>query len=363
MSPADPKQEVSTGLKIGGATRVAAVIGDPVRRGCADGSGVAAGAGGCGGGSEGGGVITKPGIYSDIGEADYHCDPCPDPSLSHSIAKLLLQRSPLHAHASHPRLGGNTGYDSNTAMDDGSIIHKLMLGRGADIVEVDAPDWRTNAAKAARDAAWEAGKLPVLAGRMEGLMTCAKAALDQIKAHPDLAAFSAPGIAEAVLAWREGATWCRAMVDYLPDDPSLPVFDIKTTALAAAPESWERRLVHEYATQAAFYRRGLKALGRKKPGPLLFVVIEVKPPYGLSVMTPAPSLLAYAEAEVERALETWTECMADDVWPGYPAFTAHVELPGYLAMKAEERAINREFIAREAERLGIDDEFMKEMTT
>ena len=31
MSPADPKQEVSTALKIGGATRVAAVIGDPVR--------------------------------------------------------------------------------------------------------------------------------------------------------------------------------------------------------------------------------------------------------------------------------------------------------------------------------------------
>jgi hypothetical protein len=36
--------------------------------------------------------------------------------------------------------------------------------------------------------------------------------------------------------------------------------------------------------------------------------------------------------------------MTDDVWPGYPAFTAHVDLPGYMAMREEERAIRREFL-------------------
>ena len=50
-------------------------------------------------------VWLDAGIH-DIPPREYHADPCPAPSLSRSIAKLLVERSPAHAYAAHPRLGG-----------------------------------------------------------------------------------------------------------------------------------------------------------------------------------------------------------------------------------------------------------------
>jgi hypothetical protein len=284
-----------------------------------------------------------PGIHKMTQDA-YFADPCPVPSLSHSIAKKLLHQSPKHAFAAHPRLGGGSDKKTTSAMDDGSIVHSILLGKGSDIATIDADDFRTKAAKEARDAAHAAGKIPVLSHKLASLQMCAAAAKDQISAHPDLKGFFEPGRSEAVLAWQEGATWCRGMIDRLPDDPRLPVFDLKLTGLSAAPEEWERRMVREYATQDAFYMRGLEAIGQKRPA-FLFIVIEFDAPFGMSVMASAPSLRAYADAEIERALTLWGECMKSQRWPGYPQFTAHVELPGWMAMRQEERALRDEFAA------------------
>jgi len=294
--------------------------------------------------------ITTPGIY-EMPPDDYFADPTPVPSLSHSIAKKLLHQSPKHAYAAHPRLGGGLDDTPSSAMDDGSIVHAMLLGKGSDIAPINADDFRTKAAKEARDAARAEGKIPVLSHKLASLKMCAAAAKDQIMAHPDLRGFFEPGRSEAVLAWQEGDTWCRGMIDRLPDDQRLPVFDLKLTGLSAAPEEWERRMVREYATQDAFYMRGLKAIGQPRPA-FLFIVIEFDAPYGLSVMASAPSLRAYAEAEIERALHVWDNCMKTQNWPGYPQFTAHVEVPAWLSMRQEERALRDEY---EAERYNDKD--------
>jgi hypothetical protein len=289
--------------------------------------------------------ITVPGIH-EVPQEAYFADPCPVPSLSHSIAKKLLHQSPKHAFAAHPRLDGGLDDTPSSAMDDGSIVHAMLLGKGSDIAPIDADDFRTKAAKEARDAARAAGQIPVLSHKLASLKMCAAAAKDQIMAHPDLRGFFEPGRSEAVLAWQEGDTWCRGMIDRLPDDQRLPVFDLKLTGLSAAPEEWGRRMVREYATQDAFYMRGLNAIGQKRPA-FLFIVVEFDAPYGLSVMASAPSLRAYADTEIERALAVWGECMKSKRWPGYPQFTAHVELPGWMAMRQEERILRDEVMAEQ----------------
>jgi hypothetical protein len=38
--------------------------------------------------------ITKPGIYPGVSSADYFADPCPTPSLTQSLCKILIERSP-----------------------------------------------------------------------------------------------------------------------------------------------------------------------------------------------------------------------------------------------------------------------------
>ncbi|MCC7183582.1 MAG: hypothetical protein IT509_08435 [Rhodocyclaceae bacterium] len=76
------------------------------------------------------GAVTQPGIYS-APAADYHGDHlAPEPSLSASMIRLLLEASPLHAWRAHPRLG-NCADDTRTAESDcGTAAHAALLAAG-----------------------------------------------------------------------------------------------------------------------------------------------------------------------------------------------------------------------------------------
>lgn len=298
------------------------------------------------------------GIHRNIPEATYHADPCEAPSLSSSIAKLLVRRSPLHAWHAHPRLNpDHEPWDGNAAMDAGTILHKLLLGAGAEIEPILVrhgdkheragelvTDWKTKAAQDAAAAAREAGKIPVLPHALQALHSAAAAARRQLERHPEGKMLFEPGQPEATLLWREGPIWCRARVDWLLDDPRLPPLDLKTTKLSAAPATWERRVQLEYAFQDAFYRRGLRALGHGGRHAMRFLVVEQEAPFGVSVLAPAPSLEILADAEVDRAIRLWTRCIEADDWPGYPRFTAHVEAKPWQAQEAEMRELNDEIM-------------------
>jgi hypothetical protein len=46
--------------------------------------------------------------FLDVSTAEYHADPCAQPSLSASIARELIHKSPLHAWQVHPKLGNSS---------------------------------------------------------------------------------------------------------------------------------------------------------------------------------------------------------------------------------------------------------------
>ena len=50
-------------------------------------------------------TATEPGLYRMTAE-QYFADPCPAPSLSSSTIRRMLQWTPAHAAAFHPRIGG-----------------------------------------------------------------------------------------------------------------------------------------------------------------------------------------------------------------------------------------------------------------
>ena len=287
--------------------------------------------------------IVTPGTY-DLAPDVYHSDPCPVPSLSCSIAKKLLKQSPMHAHYAHPRLGAGGDFTPSAAMDDGTILHTMLLGKGGDIAAIQADDFRTKAAKEARDEARAAGKTPVLAHKLDALRANADAARRQIEAHPDARALFGPGAPEQAMIWEENGVWFRSLVDFMQSDRRKPLLDLKTTGLSAAPGEWERRLVSEYALQDAFYARGFRALTGITPPPMQFIILETDAPYGVSVMAAAPTLRAVAEAQVERAIGIWRQCMTTGEWPGYPPFIAHVEAPSWLLSQMDDEAARQEFI-------------------
>jgi len=290
----------------------------------------------------------KAGIF-DIPEDVYHADGIGEtPTLSSSVAHMLIERSPRHAWVAHPKLNPAFEAEDSTKTDLGSVVHTLLLGKGADIRIVDADDWRTKAAKEEREAANAAGMQPILRKHAEQAQYIVAAARAQIDAHEELAGIFANMRAEATLVWQEGEAWCRARPDVLPHGGNIMV-DLKTTTMSAHPDAVQRRLFDTGAdVQAAFYLRGAKAvLGRGDEWHFRFVVVETEPPYALSVVALSPYGLAQAETKVNHAIRWWQKCTAANWWPGYPKRTCYVDPPVWTDKKWAAQA-EREATATDA---------------
>ena len=288
----------------------------------------------------------KPGVY-DIPASQYHADNFGiGPSLSSGIAKLLVDNSPLHAWHAHPRLNRNWQPDDDRKFDMGKAVHAAVLGTPA-LARIDADDYRTKLAQEQRESALARGSIPVLAHKMTEIAAIKYAITGQLRDHEARDAMTA-GKPEQVIVWREDESWCRCRLDWLPNKGNI-FYDLKSTAQSAHPQDWVRALYNQGADlQSAFYRRGIKSvLGIADPI-FRFVVVEIEPPYALTVLQLSPSALDLADRKVEYAIATWAKCLRENTWPGYGNRVFHVDAPAWKAMQFEERAVAREIAADEA---------------
>lgn len=276
----------------------------------------------------------------ELGAEEYHADIIDDdrPSLSASIAHTLITRSPLHAWTAHPRLNPDFARTEEQKFDIGTVAHAILL-EGTDIVYVcDFPDWRTNDAKEARDQARATGRVPLLAHQADdvaAMVEAAKAQLITIDTHPPILTEGKP---EQTLVWEEDGVLCRSRVDWLRDDFTA-IHDLKTTARSAQPEAYARALFGVGGdVQAAMYLRGLAAVtGSHQWADFSWVVIETAPPYGLSVIRPAPDVLELGNRKVEYAISLWRQCLETGEWPGYSPEVAWAHAPEYEIARWLER--------------------------
>lgn len=284
------------------------------------------------------------GIFTMPADA-YHADPCLTPSLSASIAHLLYEHSPWHAWTAHPKLNPDYRETHSERFDVGKCAHALLLEqRSVDevVVIVDADNWRTNAAKEARELARVEGRIPLLAHQVDTVRAMLDATREQLERYDlDPPLLAAKGKAEQTLIWQEDGVTCRALVDWLHDDYRA-IDDLKTTSASANPERWTRTMFSIGSDiQAAWYVRGLRAV-TGQDAELRYIVQETSPPYALSVVGIGPDVLALAEAKVEHAITTWRKCMETREWPGYPTQIAYAELPAWEEARWLEREAREE---------------------
>jgi hypothetical protein len=279
--------------------------------------------------------VTEPGIYA-MPAATYHADPCPQPSLSSSIAKLIIQSSAAHARHEHPRLNPNAKAENGDHFDLGTAAHALLLEGDSGVAVLDYPDWRTNASKDARDQARAAGKTPLLRKTWADVEAMVGAAREQLARHKDGgAAMFTAGEPERTLVWRDdefGGLWCRARLDWLrpvvTQVPGWAIDDYKSTGASANPDEWTRTMFScAFDLQCAFYLRGLKALFPAVDATFRFAVQETFPPYALSVITLGPAAMTIAEKKCLYALDVWAHSMKKNDWRGYPRRTCYATLP------------------------------------
>ncbi|MDV2986149.1 UNVERIFIED_CONTAM: PD-(D/E)XK nuclease family protein [Methylobacteriaceae bacterium AG10] len=287
------------------------------------------------------GRVPGPGLYRMPAEL-YHADPAPEPSLSSSIAKLLVERSPEHAFHAHPRLSGpQEESDPTRPKEIGTAAHKLLLDHGRDLVVVEADDWKTKDAKAARAGAYAAGHCPILRPDLDKAEGIAGRALDRLAKIPGCEGFrGAPSEIVAVARDRSGA-WLRIMMDRVEiTDQGAIIWDVKTGEQAAAPQGLGRRIENmAMEVQSALYVHVLGLLLPRLQGRILFrwVFVENDPPHALTVNEADATGSHVGERKVALALHRWNASLRRGVWPGYPARIIRAEYPEYAARRWAER--------------------------
>jgi hypothetical protein len=136
---------------------------------------------------------------------------------------VLIERSPAHARLEHPRLAPPQEDEEPekyvAAQAIGNAAHLLMIGRGKTLAIAEFDDWRKKDAQTFRADAEEIGKVAILEKHFAHAVEMEGAARRQLIALGWADAFT-QGQGEVVIAWKEGETWFRSMIDWMPSTRS-----------------------------------------------------------------------------------------------------------------------------------------------
>lgn len=268
------------------------------------------------------------GIWPDIPEVVYHRD---NGSLSSSGARAILATSPMEFRyeQDHPP-------KPKRVFDLGSCTHSLILGKGAELVLIDANNYQTKKAQQARDEAWDAGKTPVLQRELD---EC-KAMAAEVFKHPLAAALLTAGEAELSGWWTDPETGAR--LRFRPDFSSLDVIgrrpivvDVKTTANAHPIKFAKSAADFGYYCQGDWYLEGVGAVTGIWDAAFVLIAVSKTPPYPVSVHQFTPEDLYRGKFRNRKAIRLWSQCMASGEWPGYEGLNM-LELPAWERKSIDE---------------------------
>ncbi|QOC56064.1 Cas4 family exonuclease [Gordonia phage Clown] len=263
------------------------------------------------------------GVYAVVPEADYHADPG---SLSSTAARTILKPG-------GPALLKYAPRKEKDEWDYGHVAHELILGKGGGIKIVDAPDWRTKAAKEQRAEAREAGLAPILRKDFER----AEKLRDAVLAHPLAAVLFEEGTPEQSMYAHDPKTGVRLRCRPDWHTRSTTFVDLKTTKDAA---KFDKSIAeYGYHQQEAFYRDVAELCGIRIDQ-FFFVAVEVDAPYLTTVVE-----LSAADVELGRrlnraAIDLYAHCHTTNTWPGLPNEVRTIRLPDWALAQAD-NAITR----------------------
>ncbi len=273
-------------------------------------------------------MIEKPGIYQ-LPESIYHGNSYPAPCLSAGVLKKLLLKSPKHAWLDHPALNPDYAEKVSANFDVGTAAHSVLLEGVDNIQVIDAKDWRTNEAKQAREVARMDGYIPLLPHQKSDVMAMVAVAQDFLK-HSELGIsdLCAEGTCESSWVWQEEDTWLKIRPDWISLDHTI-ILDYKTTDNSANPDGRGKHILNMgYHLQDALYRRGVRALTETNPT-FVFLFQECEPPHMCSLAALPSQFADMGDWQVERGIEIWRKCLAENDWPGYPDRICYPDVPGW----------------------------------
>lgn len=267
----------------------------------------------------------------------YH-HPDGPPRLSQSIAKLLCEASPWHAKQAIDRQAPPEPEEEDEPAEEtsperekkerdrGTIIHAYLLGTAAPFVvvrnlETGEPfrDFRTKAAKEQKLAILKAGKIPMIAGKVETILRQGERIRQHLYTEHGI---DLTGRSELAVEWNEHATNgeivpCRGMLDHwMPE--ARTIFDLKIWK-SANPAKLPRQITDNgLDIQAEAYTRAVEQVHPELAGRLQFIALICEAHTGLTVPIELDGTAKQlGRMRWRRAIDLWARCMAADDWPGY----------------------------------------------
>lgn len=292
-----------------------------------------------------------PGIH-DISAEAYHNDPCSAPSLSSTLARLILNRSPRHAWHASPRLNPDFEPVEKKAFDIGRAAHRCVLGKGGDYVAYpDGVLAKNGAASTDKAREWaeemqSRGMTPLKAAEVDAVHDMADSIIRRLS---DMDIAFPPARSELTAIAEIDGVMCRAMIDHAPEDPRQPLWDLKT-CMDASPEACQRAIMTwGYDAQASHYVETWKAAtGEERP--FIFLFVEKEAPQECCLIRLGGDSMAMARKRTARAREMWAHCLRTGNWPGYPREVVQFDLPEFYQARWLERETFEAEIKRETGR-------------
>lgn len=287
-----------------------------------------------------------PRLVADMTFETYLADPTPEPSLTSSIVREILASAPAYVRETTSRLNPDYEEESSDKFNLGSAAHQVLIGGGRAVRWLDFPAYRSNAAKAARDAVYAAGQTPLLEKYREPTYAMADRAREQFRQNPDIGwmfadEFDRTVHAESSVFWRERAITCRARPDLfaplLRADDSPPIIvHYKTTGERLSAATLPRYCSNmQWHLTASHYAAGIGILTNRTPRQF-FAVQQNKPPFLARVVELDDHALAVGDMLRETAMRQWARCVKSGFWPGHAAATLPVALPPWAENTAVE---------------------------
>ena len=280
-------------------------------------------------------MITTSGVY-DLDMATYRGQPADAMSMASSDAVILTETTPAHLRAAWADTE-----DNSKEADLGTLIHALVLEphrKHGLIAEIDAADYKTKAAQEARDAAREAGKIPVLPKHLKQ----AEGAVQAVRNHPVAAALLAEGEAEQSWFAKDRATglYLKCRPDFFTRKRI--IVDIKSVA-SAAPDFLQRRVYDgRWFQQAPWYCDVVERVDGKPAAGYCWLVVEQKPPHSVVIRRPPDTVLMHGHRLNQQAIATMARCVATDQWPSWSDTIEDLSLPSYAMFRLEEDGVVNE---------------------
>lgn len=275
-------------------------------------------------------MLEHPSVIYDLDEDTYHADGlCPEPSLSSTMAKTILQP----AGPARLREVMRNGSPRKPEFSFGSAAHSRILGRGQEVVALDG-DARTKAYKEAKAAAEAEGKLPLKSADVEAIDRMADAILNhQLAAELLTAGQGLPEVSMFGIDEQTGR-WGRGRIDFLHSRSV--VVDYKTTRSVDdhqfARSAWD----FGYWTQAAHYIRLGQQLDLLDDDPTWLLVAQEKTaPYLVRVFEFRDEELDFGHAQIRRAFDLWDRCLTTGEWPAYPQTSTILTAPSWADLNGD----------------------------